>query len=354
MTAGAAMVGALSPSINTSPKVPVVQELVHLMHEKYFGGKPHKFVDSSCGSGTVVAALRDLGHTTWAFDVDVSNAPISIGAARADWLALKSGDVPFPRDTCVGFNPPFGYAASEARQFVTQAAALAPSAPFLFFIAPHSLVYGVVRGTKWAPHGFRVVGEHRVADNSFFTPRDGKDFHTDAFFFVFSPGEEAAPARTTTTVDGVTIQSIPVKIGTNKGRVPLHKILKGRRQNAGATDRRQCRPRFRHQEYSQEEVRAGYDRCGRSREEEEIPRTRRELEFVATQHTDLRACRRQVLGRTAHWQDGTRTPRHDWREVCCTRVPLYRAAGFSGVELENIHRGCFLKKMLSTASCTCW
>ncbi len=211
-------------------KVSVVQDLVTLMHEKYFVGKPHKFVDSSCGSGSVVGALRDLGHQTWAFDVDVSHAPESVGAVKADWLSLKIGEIPFPKDTCVGFNPPFGFCASDARKFVTQAAVLAPSAPFLFFIAPRSLVYGVARGAKWAPRGFRVVGEHKLDDNAFFTPRDGKDFHTDSFFFVFSPGEETSPERTTTTADGVKIQSIPVKTGKNTGRVPLNEILSGGRR----------------------------------------------------------------------------------------------------------------------------
>lgn len=210
-------------------KPEVAREIINILHKKYFSGKPHKIVDSSCGAGSVDAVFRELGHETWAFDLDVSHAPAAVGAVKADWLALKPGV--FPADACVGFNPPFGYHASTARKFVQQAAVLAPSAPFLFFVAPRILVHNIVRGGLWAPQGFRVVGEHRLPANAFFTPHNGRDFHVDAFLFVFSPCDRPLAARTTglSVATGVTLGTLRKKMGQRTGRVLLHEALSGGR-----------------------------------------------------------------------------------------------------------------------------
>jgi len=209
----------------------VVETLTKLIHDAYLGGEACDFVDSSCGTGSVVRAMQAFGHTTWAFDVDASNACAEANATEVDWLSLSADAVSFPATSCIGFNPPFGYRAKEARAFIKQAAVLAPSARFLFFISPRNLVYNVIRGEKWAPPGFRVVGEHTLPANAFYT-KNGGDFHADTCLFVFSPGSKevrASPAPLPKEVS--LVRHVRSYIGVKGGsRVKLKKIFGGRRE----------------------------------------------------------------------------------------------------------------------------
>lgn len=78
--------------------------------------RPPRIVsEPACGSGKMVRALEQAGHTVIASDIE----PAFEGAAKLDFLSLEAA----PADTIIT-NPPFGTQGKLAEKFIAQALAV--------------------------------------------------------------------------------------------------------------------------------------------------------------------------------------------------------------------------------------